>query len=240
MASPPPPPTPPTISECCDWCCTWVSQHCAPVQSDGDKDLVKRNFAIALDSVAILVQALDAPSSVTSELLKTVKALSKDVKDDMSSAQAKVQALTSVCHDCRQWIDRTPSLVTPNTSDRYSIELPRIGRLPAERYTSMWPDQMDMRAYWFRQYFVGKPYVTLIGQADSDSILISVVCERVSQESGSQRGGDSGPRYRILARGNGVRLVFSFFFYVFIPQKLSTTDQGLFLCHFSMSLGGLA
>ncbi|ORY96376.1 hypothetical protein BCR43DRAFT_524481 [Syncephalastrum racemosum] len=207
MASTPPPP-PPTIIECCDWCCAWVTQHCTPLQPDADKDLVKRNFTIAIDSTAILVRALDAPSLVIDELTKRVNALSKDYKnDDFNSIQVKARVLASVCQECRQWIDKTPSLVTPNTNDRFFIELPRIGRLPAERYSTMWPDQMDMKAYWFRQYFVGKPYVTLIGQEDTETILISVVCERVPQkESGSTRGTEGSARYRILARGNGANL----------------------------------
>ena len=65
---------------------------------------------------------------------------------------------------------------------------------------------MDARAYWFRQYFVGKPYITLIGRdktLGNNPIIISVAKERV----------DSKFRYRIISRGKQVFLfIFPFCF----------------------------
>lgn len=60
----------------------------------------------------------------------------------------------------------------------------------------MWPDQLDNRAYWFRQYFVGKPYITLVGM-DQD-IIISIVRERTS---------NGGYNHRVVYREKKVCLM---------------------------------
>lgn len=47
-------------------------------------------------------------------------------------------------------------------------------------YNSIWPDQIDEKACWFRNYFVGKQYITLIGPImdnEKDLALISIVKE---------------------------------------------------------------
>ncbi|KAI8087007.1 uncharacterized protein B0P05DRAFT_533312 [Gilbertella persicaria] len=43
-------------------------------------------------------------------------------------------------------------------------------------YHSIWPDQIDKTSYWFRHYFVGKPYITLIGPVMNDThAIVSVI-----------------------------------------------------------------
>lgn len=70
MAAPPP-----TVEECCDW----VYEHCATFDDPDNED---RNVQVALDSVAILVNALDAPFSVVSRLKDRIKSLKQSVSPD--------------------------------------------------------------------------------------------------------------------------------------------------------------
>lgn len=73
----------------------------------------------------------------------------------------------------------------------------------------MWPDQLDNRAYWFRQYFVGKPYITLVGM-DQD-IIISIVRERTN---------NSGNNHRVIYREKKVHfendqvMILTWFIYI--------------------------
>ncbi|GAN02316.1 DNA helicase [Mucor ambiguus] len=56
------------------------------------------------------------------------------------------------------------------------------------------PDQVDEKACWFRKYFVGKPYITLIGpvlEDESDLAVISIVKEVIKK---------SITQYRIIVR----------------------------------------
>lgn len=55
------------------------------------------------------------------------------------------------------------SLSGPSAS-KYKREDPRvIPRLTPSHYASMWPEPYNCDTGWFRQYFVGNPYITLIG-----------------------------------------------------------------------------
>ncbi|KAG1083599.1 hypothetical protein G6F42_022152 [Rhizopus arrhizus] len=61
-------------------------------------------------------------------------------------------------------------------------------------YSTIWPDQIDEKACWFRNYFVGKPYITLIGsilEDEQDLAMISIVKEVVKKSSA---------QYRIIVR----------------------------------------
>jgi hypothetical protein len=52
-------------------------------------------------------------------------------------------------------------------------------------YNSIWPDQIDEKACWFRNHFVGKPYITLIGPImddEKDLAIISIIKEYRKQE----------------------------------------------------------
>ncbi|KAI8145180.1 hypothetical protein BJV82DRAFT_605181 [Fennellomyces sp. T-0311] len=171
---------PPTVEECCDW----VSDNVTTLETDDD-------VTIELDSLAILVNAMDAPRPIISQLQQRIKDLKKSrsttpLEDVIKSAQ-------EICNECRKCIADAPSYVSSCFID-FCLESPKI--LPVTHpthYASMWPDQMDARAYWFRQYFVGKPYISLIGKEAETlmSIIISVVRERV----------ESKFRYRIITRG---------------------------------------
>lgn len=64
-------------------------------------------------------------------------------------------------------------------------------------YNTIWPDQIDEKAYWFRNHFVGKPYITLIGPImddENDLAIISIVKEQL--------------QYRIIVRTKQVYIFF--------------------------------
>lgn len=68
-------------------------------------------------------------------------------------------------------------------------------------YSTIWPDQIDEKACWFRNYFVGKPYITLIGsilEDEQDLAMISIVKEVVKKSSA---------QYRIIVRTKQVILI---------------------------------
>ncbi|KAI9498641.1 hypothetical protein BDB00DRAFT_798861 [Zychaea mexicana] len=174
---------PPTVEECCEW----VSDNVTALETDDD-------VAIELDSLSILVNALDAPLAVITRLQERIQ----DLKTTQTTTLLKdvIKSAQEICNECRKCITAAPSYVSSCFID-FTLESPKI--LPATyptNYASMWPDQMDPRAYWFRQYFVGKPYITLIGRDTETlmSVLISVVRERV----------ESKLRYRIISRGKQI------------------------------------
>lgn len=108
--------------------------------------------------------------------------------------------MQELCLECKRHVADTPSFIESRFHD-FRVEEPRI--LPAaaadnqEDYAAsvVWPDQMDARAYWFRKYFVAKPYVTLIGRTLDSVIIISVVKEKQSCKDST--------RYRIIFRQSG-------------------------------------
>lgn len=108
--------------------------------------------------------------------------------------------MQELCLECKRHVANTPSFIESRFHD-FRVEEPRI--LPAaaadnqENYAAsvVWPDQMDARAYWFRKYFVAKPYVTVIGRTLDSVIIISVVKEKQSCKDST--------RYRIISRQSG-------------------------------------
>jgi hypothetical protein len=68
--------------------------------------------------------------------------------------------------------------------------------------STIWPDQIDEKACWFRNHFVGKPYITFIGPImddENDLAVISIVKEKRSIM-----------QYRIIVRTKQVSLLSSF------------------------------
>ncbi|KAI7857606.1 hypothetical protein BDC45DRAFT_500213 [Circinella umbellata] len=174
----------PTVQECCEW----VSDNVLALETDDD-------VAIELDSLSILVNALDAPIEIIQQLQQQIHDLKKIQKTTL--LDDVIKSAQEICNECRKCITAAPSFIN-SCFIEFNLELPRI--LPVTHptnYSSMWPDQMDPRAYWFRQYFVGKPYITFIGRDETQSyhpIIISVVKERI----------DSKFRYRIISRGKQI------------------------------------
>lgn len=52
---------------------------------------------------------------------------------------------------------------------KYQLEDAKVvPRLTPSHYTSMWPNHLSEETAWFRQYFIGNPYITLIGPLSHD------------------------------------------------------------------------
>lgn len=84
-------------------------------------------------------------------------------------------------------------------------------------YNSIWPDQIDEKACWFRNYFVGKQYVTFIGPImddEKDMSLISVVKE---YEKGLKQ--KATLQYRIIVRTKQVFMQNMHIIYIFVIQS---------------------
>ncbi|KAI9318990.1 hypothetical protein BX666DRAFT_1922017 [Dichotomocladium elegans] len=64
-----------------------------------------------------------------------------------------------------------------------------LHRLPD--YRSIWPEHIDANSTWFRNYFIGKPYVTLVS-ISKPTTIISVVCH------------EDEALYRIIIRTHGM------------------------------------
>ncbi|KAI9319486.1 hypothetical protein BX666DRAFT_2025779 [Dichotomocladium elegans] len=191
---------PPTVEECCDW----VSELCATLYDNQTSNDCDHNVGVVLDSLAILVNALDASPSIIARLQYRIKAVRSSFplasKPTHKEIQNTIETIQEICAECRKLNSRTPSYVASDLSE-FRLEPPRI--LPTHRpivttdcstsaatvstatisdasatedLSSLWPDQLDTRASWFRLYFVGKPYTTLV--SFEEDIIVSVVKER--------------------------------------------------------------
>lgn len=71
-------------------------------------------------------------------------------------------------------------------------------------YNSIWPDQIDEKASWFRKYFVGKQYVTFIGPIMDDENDLSVISIVKEYEKESKQ--KPILQYRIIVRTKQVKV----------------------------------
>ena len=91
-----------------------------------------------------------------------------------------------------------------DTCDHFTSETSHFVRevasdVPVENdYSNIWPDQIDETACWFRKYFIGKPYKTLIGTIQNDNHVIVSVIKEVEKDA----------LYRIIVRTKQVRAVY--------------------------------
>ncbi|GAA5799071.1 hypothetical protein HPULCUR_004480 [Helicostylum pulchrum] len=94
-------------------------------------------------------------------------------------------------------------------------------------YNSIWPDQIDEKACWFRNYFVGKQYVTFIGPImddEKDMSLISVVKE---YEKGSKQ--KAILQYRIIVRTKQVFMQnMQYYIYIYICYSIPFPSSPIF------------
>lgn len=76
-------------------------------------------------------------------------------------------------------------------------------RIIIQQTDNEWPDEIHEKAYWFRKYFVGKPYITLIGpflENDNDFAIFSIIREVVSKTQS---------QFRIIVRTKQVYIQYS-------------------------------
>ncbi|KAF7731657.1 Signal-induced proliferation-associated 1-like protein 2 [Apophysomyces ossiformis] len=195
---------PPTVGECSEW----VTEHCATLLASiatTPYHVIQQDVSIALDSTRILINALDAPTIEVARLSQQLSKLRAIFEGNTDGQQIKIVAdiekvlgLQDICKKSNAWIP-SQSFVKP--SSNYRIEQPKIipQRYTPADYASMWPDQVDAKASWFRRYFVGKPYITLIGpQKDDTYVIISVVREYAKEFCADTF---KGSQYRIIVRG---------------------------------------
>ncbi|KAG0167631.1 signal-induced proliferation-associated 1-like protein 3 [Apophysomyces sp. BC1015] len=190
---------PPTVGECSEW----IAEHCATLLTSIATcpiHAIKQKVAIALDSARILISALDAPAAEVARLSDQLSQLRARFEEntDRKQIKAMISSLQDVCNRCNAWI---PSRSFVKLSSNHRIEQSKIipQRYTPADYASMWPDQVDAKASWFRRYFVGKPYITLIGpQKDDTYVIISVVREYANEFCEDTF---KGSQYRIIVRG---------------------------------------
>ncbi|KAI8377393.1 uncharacterized protein BYT42DRAFT_342256 [Radiomyces spectabilis] len=198
--------SPPTLAECNEWVC----EHSAALMSNVAS---RQDVAMLLDSLQILVEALDAPLAVLEPLKGRVRQLKKRLANQQDQTQLKdvLRHIQELGQECQTIVDKPTSFVKKDPSPNYYIEPNRIlpSRTRAQQYAHPWPDQIDTKAYWFRQYFVGKPYVTLIGPLSPSSVpkeeqehaIISIVREHEKEFAKKDSVSFVGNRYRVIVRG---------------------------------------
>ncbi|KAG0178214.1 Rap/ran-GAP protein [Apophysomyces sp. BC1021] len=222
---------PPSVTECCGW----IAEHCtAALDSLDDPEksdcAIKKDVTIALDSIQVLLGALDAPQTEIVQLKDRLRKLrqtsvelqtplcDKDKNSRRNGFKKVIQCVLDLCTICK--IPKAMSYVHPGD---YKTESPKIlpRRSGPSQYQSMWPEHIDSKASWFRRHFVGKGYVNLIGPLrsatntrakqpalsdDGSYGIISVVRERAKDFCGPGNGAAAvlGSQYRIIIRGREV------------------------------------
>ncbi|KAI8093537.1 uncharacterized protein BX664DRAFT_109567 [Halteromyces radiatus] len=159
----------PTLLECHEW----VMEHCSNLLNTTSDD--PSDCLIAIDSTRIFINALQAPITVTLPLQKKLDKLTQVLQTNTNIA-AVVQEIQSVCQTCKPWLHSISFVeckpLTGAVTSMYRLESPKvIPHLSAPDYTAMWPDFMNRNSGWFRQYFVGNPYVTLAGPIQRYDII---------------------------------------------------------------------
>ncbi|KAI8990343.1 hypothetical protein BDB01DRAFT_781017 [Pilobolus umbonatus] len=174
----------PTVTECSNW----ISEHCKSLLNRIEKDDVdiKSSIQTTLDSTIIMVKALNITKSKKMKLTKQL--MNEELMTDNTEEQKKwLLGVQDICTEVNRLCQDQEYLSVINKD--YIRERERI--LPAYYkvdYSSVWPDQIEEKACWFRNYFVGNPYITLIGpitEDRNDYAVISIVREsdkRVKQD----------------------------------------------------------
>ncbi|KAI9033612.1 hypothetical protein CLU79DRAFT_724566 [Phycomyces nitens] len=186
----------PTVRECYEW----INEHCASLLNSkviGEKDLL-----MVLDSARILISALDAPISQKTALQRGLQKLRQQQEGENDANNQNeiswtitIQELQKLFQNILPWIpfpEKTSNnhinntiKHKPNNAGDFKIEEARIlpHRYSPADYASMGPDPVDAQAIWFRQRFVGKSYISLIGPMASnrdthkENVIVSVVQE---------------------------------------------------------------
>ncbi|KAL9542419.1 hypothetical protein MBANPS3_008626 [Mucor bainieri] len=189
----------PTITECN----LWILDQCQTIlgyieKGNFDiKDIVQTTF----ESTKLLIHALDISQRDKCRLLSKLEKYAK-FKQNQSMIKMLVISIKEICnqvslqHQCLSSIAATTTTTTtPAATSRTNFcrETERILFKHVD-YSTVWPDQIDEKACWFRNYFVGKPYITLIGpvlEDESDLAVISIVKEVMKK---------SVVQYRIIVR----------------------------------------
>lgn len=110
--------------------------------------------------------------------------------------------IKEICCQVVKVVNPNEGHLSVTTTDQFQREKERI--LPSCKTDYNWPDQVDEKAFWFRNHFVGKPYITLIGPIMDDKhdlAVISIVKEYEKQANQKQ----PFIQYRIIVRTKQVK-----------------------------------
>ncbi|ORZ14221.1 hypothetical protein BCR42DRAFT_418306 [Absidia repens] len=156
----------PTLLECRDW----VMEHCTNLLKTTVTD--HNDYLVAIDSTRIFVNALDAPLTVTLPLRQNLDALTASFQTE-TDTDTVVKEIKSICEACTPWlvpVSYIRRLPTPGPAlSKYCLEDAKVvPHLAPSHYTSLWPNHLNEETTWFRQYFVGNPYITLVGPLSHD------------------------------------------------------------------------
>ncbi|KAI9031575.1 hypothetical protein CLU79DRAFT_729173 [Phycomyces nitens] len=216
---------PPTIEECREW----ITEHChqlAEALTPTTPTRSQQDISTLLHSVRILLDAMDPTDPTPKQELQKVQSrfdtLKTIAEPDSGTLREMILAIQDICQTPYQPI----SFVTirGDTLLSFTLESPHIiaNPLTAHHYTTLWPDQIDPKATWFRQHFIGKPYLTLIGPMSSNQSqqpqqrkksinsvpdetygIISIVREMAKEFAGLGNKSASilGAQFRIILRG---------------------------------------
>lgn len=197
----------PTISECN----LWILDQCQTIlcyieKGNFDiKDIVQTTF----ESTQLLIHALDISQRDKCRLLNKLEKYAKfkqnqsmikmlvsrgegQVAGFVSHAKeplSKVINIREICNQVSLQSRYFSTTTTATSKSNYGRETERILFKHVD-YSTIWPDQIDDKACWFRNYFVGKPYVTFIGpisEDESDLAIVSIVKETMKKASAQYR-----------------------------------------------------
>ncbi|KAL7333571.1 hypothetical protein PS15p_202459 [Mucor circinelloides] len=176
----------PTISECN----LWILDQCQTIlcyieKGNFDiKDIVQTTF----ESTKLLIHALDISQRDKCKLLNKLEKYAK-FEQNQSMIKMLIINIREICHQ----VSSQDQYFSVASKTNFCRETERILFKHVD-YSTIWPDQIDEKACWFRNYFVGKPYITLIGsilEDEQDLAMISIVKEVVKKSSA---------QYRIIVR----------------------------------------
>ncbi|CAO3626743.1 unnamed protein product [Mucor fragilis] len=176
----------PTISECN----LWILDQCQTIlcyieKGNFDiKDIVQTTF----ESTQLLIHALDISQRDKCRLLNKLEKYAK-FKQNQSMIKMLVINIREICNQVSLQSRYFSTTTTATSKSNYGRETERILFKHVD-YSTIWPDQIDDKACWFRNYFVGKPYVTFIGpisEDESDLAIVSIVKETMKKASAQYR-----------------------------------------------------
>ncbi|KAI9487575.1 MAG: hypothetical protein EXX96DRAFT_553823 [Benjaminiella poitrasii] len=182
-----------TISECNNW----ILEQCQTILAcieKGDFD-VKVLVQKTLDSMILLISSLDISKRDQTALLHKLERYST-FKQNNYTMKLLILNIKEIC--CQVPHKDEKSYLSVTTS-QFLREEERIASLSQDClvkcHTSFCADQIYENACWFRNYFIGKPYITLIGPVfddENDLAVISIIKEMRTQKTCFQ--------YRIIVR----------------------------------------
>lgn len=184
----------PTIEECS----SWILEHCQIILSYIEKENfdIKDLAQTTYDSTKILINALDISKKDKSKLFNKLDRYSK-FKQNNNMMKLLIINIKEICCQVTKIVDLNKRQLSVMSTDRFQRERERI--LPSCKVDHNWLDQVDEKAFWFRNHFVGKPYITLIGPImdDRDDLAVISIVKEYEKHANQKQ---PFIQYRIIVR----------------------------------------